>query len=91
MSEFNVAKLAEDLGVEPHIVRTKLRAAQVEKTEGQYAWKTKGEYAEVLKKLKGGGKAEVKDEPKGKTKTKSAGAAPENKSGKGKKKAPKED
>jgi hypothetical protein len=39
----------------------------------------------VLKQLKGGGKAKVEDEPKGKSK-KDAGAAPENKSGKKSKK-----
>jgi hypothetical protein len=85
MTEYNVAKLAKDLDTEPHLVRARLRTAGVEKTDGKYEWAKQKEYEAVLKQLKGGGKAKMEDEPKGKSK-KDAGAAPENKSGKKSKK-----
>lgn len=86
-----VSDLATDLDLEAHIVRTKLRQAGIEKSEGKYQWSAK-EYASVLKQLKTGAKAEPADEPKGKKgktkETKAEAAAPENK-GKGGKVRPK--
>lgn len=82
MTEFNVTKLAKDLDTEPHLIRARLRTAGIEKTDGKYEWAKQKDYDAVVKQLKGGGKAKVEDEPKGKAKTKDAGAAPENKSGK---------
>ncbi len=79
MTDYNVAKLAKDLGTEPHLVRARLRTAGVEKTDGKYEWTKEKDYMAVLKQLKGGGKAKEADEPKGKKSNKDAGAAPENK------------
>lgn len=89
----DVSTLADELGLAPHIVRTKLRGAGIPKVDGKYQWDKKSEYAAVVKALKNGDKAEPKAkaeaEPKAKTKKskKDAGAAPENKAvGKKKKK-----
>lgn len=97
MTDYNVAKLAKDLDLEAHIVRTKLRAASIEKTDGKYEWTKEKDYQAVLKQLKSGdktpkAKAEVETKSaKGKVENKDAGKAPDDKSGKKAKKGKKAD
>jgi len=51
-SEYTVAKLATDLGIEPASVRVALRNAGIEKPGKKYEWPNKTEYQKVLSALK---------------------------------------
>lgn len=77
---FGVAELSAELGVEPTIARTKLRAAGIEKTDGKYSWTKKADFQAIVKQLKGDAKPAAKADKS--PSKKDAGAAPENKAGK---------
>lgn len=68
--KYNVATLAEDLGIEPASVRVALRKADIEKADGGvYGWNNKTDYEAVKAKLrpsKDSGKSTDKDEKKSK-------------------------
>ncbi|TXH19116.1 MAG: hypothetical protein E6R03_01000 [Hyphomicrobiaceae bacterium] len=66
---YGVAKLAEDLGIEPASVRVALRNEGIEKPGKRYEWPNKTEYSKVLSQLKNrGAKDAKKPAPKKSTK-----------------------